>query len=113
MSSHVQGLRSWLLQRLSAVYIAVYIIVAMIALYLQGTPDFTRWQAIFAQPLINIATLLFIFLLLIHAWVGIRDIFVDYVHHIPTRFVLMTLISTMQIMLAIWAFMALYSVVQL
>ncbi len=113
MSPRAQGLRTWLLQRLSAVYMIAYTIMAIVWLSLNAPFDFVAWQAIFAPPLFNIFTLLFVFLLLAHAWVGVRDIFVDYVHHLPTRFVLMTLISTMQIMLAIWVFMALFSVVQL
>lgn len=113
MSLRAQGLRAWLLQRLSAVYMAVYISVAFVWLSMNAPLDFPDWQAVFAQPLINIFTQLFIFLLLAHAWVGVRDIFVDYVHHMLTRFVLLTLISVLQVMLAIWVFMALYSVVQL
>lgn len=113
MSPRAQGLRAWLLQRLSAVYMAVYMIVAIVWVYLNAPLDFLTWQAVFALPLVNIFTQLFIFLLLAHAWVGVRDIFVDYVHHLPSRFVLLILISLLQVMLAIWASMALYSVVQL
>lgn len=113
MSQRPQGMRAWLLQRLSAVYMALYVIVALFWV-LQNTPlDFAAWQALFAQPLINIFTLLFIFLLLAHAWIGVRDIFVDYIHHLPSRFILLVLVSTLQIMLAIWVFMVLFSVVQL
>ncbi len=113
MSWRAQGLRSWLLQRLSAAYMAVFVIVAITWLATHAPVDFASWRALFAQPLINIFTQLFIFVLLAHAWVGVRDIFVDYVHHLPTRFILMVLVTTMQVVLAIWVFMALFSVVQL
>jgi len=113
MSLRAQGLRTWLLQRLSAVYMAIYSLVAISWLSINPPLDFPTWQAVFAHPLTNMFTQLFIFLLLAHAWVGVRDIFVDYVHHAPTRFILLLLVSTMQLMLAIWSFMALYSVVQL
>lgn len=113
MSWRAQGLRAWLLQRLSAAYMAVYVIVAIGWLALNAPLDFASWQALFARPLINIFTQLFIFLLLAHAWVGMRDIFVDYVHHLPTRFILLMLVSTWQVMLAIWIFMVLFSVVRL
>ena len=113
MSWRAQGLRAWLLQRLSAVYMAVYMIIAVIWLSLNAPVEFASWQALFAQPLINIFTLLFVWLLLAHAWVGVRDIFVDYVHHLPTRFMLLVLVGTLQVVLAIWVFMALYAMVQL
>lgn len=113
MSTHALGLRAWLLQRLSAVYMAIYTLVTIVWLN-QNTPlDFEIWQALFAQPLVNIFTQLFIFLLLGHAWVGMRDIFVDYVHHMPSRFILLILISILQLVLGLWASMTLYSVVQL
>lgn len=113
MSWRAQGLRAWLLQRLSAVYMAGYLIVALVWSVLNAPMDFPAWQATFASPLINIFTLLFVFLLLAHAWVGVRDILVDYVHHMPSRFILLVLVSGLQIVLAIWVFMALYSVVRL
>ena len=113
MSPRAQGLRAWLLQRLSAVYMAIYTLIAIVWLFQNAPLDFPMWQAVFAQPLINIFTQLFIFLLLAHAWVGVRDIFVDYIHHMASRFVLLILISLLQVMLAIWASMTLYSVVQL
>jgi len=113
MSWRAQGLRAWLLQRLSAVYMILYLVAAIILLSINLPLDYTTWVGLFRPPLYNIFTILFIFLLLAHAWVGVRDIFVDYVHHLPTRFILMVLVSTLQVSLALWIFMALFSVVQL
>ena len=113
MGHRAQGLRAWLLQRLSAVYMAIYMLVAIVWSIMNAPVDYYSWQALFANPLVNIFSQLFIFLLLAHAWVGVRDIFVDYVHHLPTRFVLLLGITLLQVILAIWVFMALFSVVQL
>lgn len=113
MGHRAQGLRAWLLQRLSAVYMAVYLVVAFGWLLTNKPIDFTHWQALFANPLVNILSQLFIYLLLAHAWIGVRDIFVDYVQHTPTRFVLLVAMSLLQAILAIWVFMAFYAVVQL
>lgn len=113
MSWRAEGMRAWLLQRLSALYMAVYTIVAMVWLVLNSPLDFPAWQALFTHLLPNIASQLFIYLLLAHAWVGVRDVFVDYVHHLPTRFILLVLVTLLQVALAMWVFMALYSVVKL
>ena len=113
MSQRAQGLRTWLLQRLSAVYMAVYTVFAFIWIYTNAPLHFLSWQGLFAQPLVNIFSQLFIYLLLAHAWVGVRDIFVDYIHHMPTRFMLLVAITLLQAILAIWVFMTFYSVVQL
>lgn len=113
MSPRAQGLRTWLLQRLSAAYMVIYILVAMGWLTFAGPVDFYIWQNLFASPLVNIFTQLFIYLLLAHAWIGVRDIFIDYIHHVPTRFVLLLSMSFLQLILAIWVFMSFYAVVQL
>ena len=113
MSSRAQGLRTWLLQRMSAVYMAVYIAITFGWVCINKPLDFLSWQALFANPLINIFSQLFIYLLLAHAWIGVRDIFIDYVHHIPTRFILLLATSLLQVVLAIWVFMAFYAVVRL
>ena len=113
MGHRAQGLRTWLLQRLSAVYMAIYTLVAIIWLYSHAPLDYASWQALFAHPLTNIFTQLFIYLLLAHAWVGVRDIFVDYVHPVSIRFILLIGITLLQVVLAIWVFMTFYSVVRL
>jgi len=113
MSWGAQGLRIWLLQRLSAAYMVFYLLAAMLLIYLNSPLDYTIWVGLFRPPVHNIFTILFIFLLLAHAWVGVRDIMLDYIQHLPTRFVLMVAVSVLQVSLAIWAFMALFSVVQL
>ena len=113
MSSHAQGLSAWLLQRLSAVYMVFYLLAAVIIIYRNVPLDYTSWLGLFHQPLPNILTILFILLLLGHAWVGIRDILVDYVHYLPARFILMVAVTVLQLGLAIWSCMALFSVVRL
>jgi len=83
------GLRPWLLQRLSAVYLAGYLLCSAVA-WAGGVADFAQWQAWFAQPLVNAASLLFLVALLGHAWVGTRDVLMDYVHPLGLRFVLLS-----------------------
>ncbi len=84
------GLRPWLLQRLSAVYLAAYLLFSVVV-WVGGVADFHHWQAWFAQPLVNAASLLFLVALLGHAWVGTRDILMDYVKPVGWRFALLSL----------------------
>ena len=73
------GLRDWLAQRITAVIMAVYSVIAA-AIVLMNTPlKYAGWQALFAQGWMRVATLLFAFSLAWHAWVGVRDIIMDYV----------------------------------
>lgn len=89
MSWHAaSGLRSWLIQRLTALYIAFFL--AIFAVLWGGQPiTFELWRAWVAHPAANIALLLFIFSLLLHAWIGGRDIVMDYVKSIGMRYLLL------------------------
>ena len=73
------GLRDWLAQRISAVIMAVYTVVVA-AVLLQNSPfTYAAWKELFARGWLRIATLLFAASLAWHAWVGVRDILMDYV----------------------------------
>jgi succinate dehydrogenase / fumarate reductase membrane anchor subunit len=85
------GTRDWLAQRVTAVVMAVYTLLA-IALVVPKLPfTYVSWQALFAQGWMRIATLLFMLSLAWHAWVGARDILMDYVRHDGLRLALQVL----------------------
>lgn len=111
MSLHAQGLRAWLWQRLTAVYITLFIITALIIYGLYGPFDYAGWQSLFAHPAINIATALFVIALLYHAGVGIRDILVDYVPQLSLRFIILVLLLLMLLALGLWSMWTLIMVV--
>jgi succinate dehydrogenase / fumarate reductase membrane anchor subunit len=85
------GLRAWLLQRATAIYLALYLLVVPLMLASRWPLDFQQWRALFAAPLMSVATGLFALALLLHVWVGIRDILMDYVHAVWLRLALMAL----------------------
>ena len=73
------GLRDWLAQRITAVIMAVYSVIVVFVL-LTGKPiSYGVWRDLFAQGWMRVATLLFAASLAWHAWVGMRDILMDYV----------------------------------
>jgi succinate dehydrogenase / fumarate reductase membrane anchor subunit len=73
------GLRDWLAQRITAALMAVYSVIAAVVL-LSGKPiSYAVWQDLFAQGWMRVATLLFAVSFAWHAWVGVRDILMDYV----------------------------------
>ena len=113
MSWRAHGMRAWLLQRLSAVYLALWI-VGFVVLYFISPPDsFQAWRALFAHPVMNIATLLFFVALMVHAWVGIRDVLIDYVHPTLLRFVLLNALMFALISMGLWVSLVLFSVIKL
>jgi succinate dehydrogenase / fumarate reductase membrane anchor subunit len=73
------GLRDWLAQRITAVIMAVYSVIVLVVL-LSGLPiSYAVWKDLFAQGWMRVATLLFTASLSWHAWVGVRDILMDYI----------------------------------
>ena len=73
------GLRDWLAQRITAVIMAIYSVIAFTVL-LSGRPiTYAVWKDLFAQGWMRVATLLFMASLAWHAWVGVRDILMDYI----------------------------------
>lgn len=113
MSWRAQGMRTWILQHLTAFYMLLYLLVFGIHILRQPVHDFANWHSMFISPLANIATMLFFFSLLFHAWVGIRDIMIDYVPVSAIRLALWVLITLGLIAIGIWISMILFSVVVL
>ena len=73
------GLGGWLAQRITAVIMAVFTLLAVVLFAVQGPFTYESWHALFAHGWMRIATLLFAVSLAWHAWVGVRDILMDYV----------------------------------
>jgi succinate dehydrogenase / fumarate reductase, membrane anchor subunit len=85
------GTQGWLAQRVTALVMAVYTPIALY-LFLSRAPwTYESWKALFAQGWMRIATLLFAVSLAWHAWVGVRDILMDYVKHDGLRLALQVL----------------------
>ena len=73
------GLRDWLAQRISALFIAVYAVLVAAVVWQTSPLTYAAWKDLFARGWMRIATLLFAVSLAWHAWVGVRDILMDYV----------------------------------
>lgn len=88
----MSGFQAWLLQRLSAVYMALFI-VAIFLWSLSGEVGYTSWKTGFENTWIKLAVVLFGLSLLLHAWIGIRDVIVDYIHPLGLKLFIMTFLA--------------------
>jgi len=73
------GLRDWLAQRVTAVIMAVYTLFLLGYFVSQPPATYQSWKGLFERGWMRVATLLFAVSLAWHAWVGMRDILMDYV----------------------------------
>lgn len=73
------GTRDWLAQRITAVIIALYSLIALAVLFAGKPLTYPVLKDLFSQGWMRVATLLFMVSLAWHAWVGVRDILMDYI----------------------------------
>ena len=74
------GLRDWLAQRVTGGLMALFTVVVLAQLLLaKGPIGSDIWAGIFAAQWMKIVTFSVIVSLLYHVWVGMRDIWMDYV----------------------------------
>jgi succinate dehydrogenase / fumarate reductase, membrane anchor subunit len=99
----LHGLRPWLIQRISAVYIALFIIYIAVTVAVSGDVSYQQWRDWLFHPLNTIAVGLFIIALLLHAWVGMRDIILDYIHHTLVRMLALMLVIAVLTGCALWS----------
>jgi len=104
MSRYASGFKAWLIQRISAVYLA-FVSLYGFYYFLFFTPlSYESWtQWVLTTP-IMLGILLLLAFLLVHAWVGIRDILIDYISHTGMRLILMSLVGMLIIASGLWGF---------
>jgi succinate dehydrogenase / fumarate reductase membrane anchor subunit len=72
------GLGSWLAQRITAIIIAVYSLIVLV-MFMTGRPlSYGVLRELFTHGWMRVATLMFAIAVAWHAWVGVRDILMDY-----------------------------------
>ena len=82
------GLRDWLSQRVTAVLMALFTLVLLVQVLMPGPLGYDKWAGIFAQQWMKVLTFVVVVSLAYHAWVGMRDIWMDYVKPVGLRLVL-------------------------
>jgi succinate dehydrogenase / fumarate reductase membrane anchor subunit len=97
------GLRDWLVQRVTALVMAIYALAIVAQLLLQPAFGYDTWSELFSGSLMRTFSLLFLLSLFYHAWIGVRDIVMDYVKPASIRLVIHVLVILALILYAIWS----------
>lgn len=82
------GLRDWLAQRITSVFMAIFTIALIVQVLMPGALDYYRWSAIFSSQWMKVLTFVTIVSLLYHVWVGMRNVWMDYVKPVSIRLTL-------------------------
>ncbi|MCW9047611.1 MAG: succinate dehydrogenase, hydrophobic membrane anchor protein [Gammaproteobacteria bacterium] len=109
-SPGLQGLRPWIIQRVSGVFIGVFLLYIFVVFLTCNPLNVNDWAEWVSEPYNNILIGLFLIAVLWHAWIGIRDIILDYVPNVVGRLLVLTLLGCTLMGSGLWGFKALFMV---
>jgi succinate dehydrogenase / fumarate reductase membrane anchor subunit len=104
------GMRDWLAQRLTAILMAVFTIILLVSFLTGQNFTYEGWAGLFARQWFKLFTMVTFFGMFYHVWVGIRDIWMDYVKPVGIRLTLQTLTVLWLLACAFWTVQILWSV---
>jgi succinate dehydrogenase / fumarate reductase membrane anchor subunit len=97
------GLRDWLAQRVTAVIMTIFVLCLAGTLLVSPLPDYPAWKSLLGNQWMRIAFFLFLIGLFWHAWIGIRNILMDYVHATGIRLALQIGVIVSLLFYTVWS----------
>ena len=101
-SAH-RGLMEWLVQRVTSIYLGVFTVYILVYFSVNPITSYTGWSTYFASGAVRLAWGLFFVSLLLHAWVGLRSIYLDYLKPDWVRFTVTVATAIAMTGLGLWA----------
>jgi succinate dehydrogenase / fumarate reductase membrane anchor subunit len=102
------GLRDWLSQRVTAALMALFTLAVIVQVLMPGEMGYDKWAGIFSRQWMKVLTFTVIVSLLVHVWVGMRDIWMDYVKAVGARLALQVFTIAWLVGCAGWAIQVLW-----
>ncbi len=102
-------LRDWLLQRVTATIMAIYSLIWVAILILLPIKNYSSWKSLFENHIFRYLTLLFLFSMVYHAWLGVRDISMDYIPSVKIRKIFQILLVFFLVLYVVWGFIIFWS----
>jgi succinate dehydrogenase / fumarate reductase, membrane anchor subunit len=96
------GWREWLAQRVTAVIMAIFSVVIFGFFFVHGGVSYGNWKALFGSQLFRVLALLFFLSVYYHAWIGIRDVLMDYIKPVSVRLTLQVAVIVSLLGFTIW-----------
>lgn len=88
---------------MTALYLAGFTLYLVVRFTLYPISDHTAWRAYFDMGPVRLAWVLAVLGTLLHAWIGLRSVYMDYLHPFWLRFAVMVLTAIGLLALALWA----------
>ena len=104
------GVHDYLLVRASAIILALYIVYLIGFFATSGDLTWEIWTGFFASAFTKVFTLLALFSVLIHAWIGMWQVLTDYIKPLAIRLVLQLAIVAALLVYVIYGFVVVWGV---
>jgi succinate dehydrogenase / fumarate reductase membrane anchor subunit len=102
------GWRDWLVQRVSAIVMALYTALILVLLVRNNGLEYDAWKATLANGLFRLASFVFMLSLLWHAWVGVRNISMDFLKPVAVRLTFQVVVVVLLVAYAGWTIQILW-----
>ncbi|HLR17914.1 MAG TPA: succinate dehydrogenase, hydrophobic membrane anchor protein [Alcanivoracaceae bacterium] len=109
------GMADWLLQRISAVVLAVYMIGLMGYLVFASDVSYDSWKALMTSLPMQLANSVVIISIIVHAWVGLWTVTTDYLTRAQfgdaataLRLTVQSLLMLSFLVLTVWGFVVIW-----
>ncbi len=99
------GLKDWLLQRVSAIYLLVYSLLVFGFFVTHSPVHYDEWTLWCHSWWMQIATMFALLSLLVHAWIGLWTVTTDYISSTAVRLLVQFLIFSVLIGELFWGLM--------
>ena len=109
LTKQYPGMRLWLSQRLTALVMALYIVLLVLMLIIMQPSGFVQWHAFLAPVWFRLATIAFFMCLFMHAWLGISDVLKDYVFNITLRGYMQIVVDVLLVIYLFWLIFILWN----
>lgn len=104
------GLRDWLIQRVTAVIMLVYLIVIGVFLFQHPEMTYDDWTGFFACPWIRVINSIVWLSMITHAWIGLWTVTTDYLKSFALRLTVQMLIIISLLGLFFWGILVFWGV---
>ncbi|WP_148254412.1 succinate dehydrogenase, hydrophobic membrane anchor protein [Aidingimonas lacisalsi] len=102
------GLSDWLIQRVSAIILAVYTLFMVGFLLFNPGLDYATWSGLFDQTWMRIFSLLAFVSIAAHAWIGLWTVTTDYLKPTGIRVAAQTIIILAIFVFLVWGVQVLW-----
>ena len=103
------GMRDWLSQRVTAALMALFTVLVLVRLIFSSGPiGYDTWAGLFQPQWMKALTLAVIVSLAYHVWVGMRNVWMDYVQPVGVRLLLQIFTIVWLVACAGWAVQVLW-----